>query len=119
VREYDFREGGPVSEMAIVDTFTKLIFGEEQDYGDRDALIIRALRAADLAVANDSHREMGEYLRAMGVREMIGLVTRVQAELSSAAPLPFALAGLARGGTAAPHQVSVAERLEIGQRRAH
>ena len=32
MREYDFSEGGPVSEMDIVDTFTKLIFGEELDY---------------------------------------------------------------------------------------
>ena len=119
MREYDFREGGPVSEMAIVDTFTKLIFGEEQDYSERDALIIQALRAADLSMASDSRREMGEYLRAMGVREMIGLVTRVQAELSAGEPLPFAVARLALGGTAAPHSISGAERLEIGQRRAH
>jgi hypothetical protein len=119
VRDYDFREGGPVSEMAIVDTFTKLIFGEEQDYSERDALIIQALRATDLAVAGDSHREMGEYLRAMGVREMIDLVTRVQAELSAGSPLPAAMARLALGGDPALHLVSGAERMEIRQRRAH
>lgn len=119
MREYDFREGGPVSEMAIVDTFTKLIFGEEQDYSERDALIIQALRAAELTLAADSHREMGEYLRAMGVREMIGLVTRVQGELSTGAPLPTAVARLAPGGNPALHLVSGAERLEIRQRRAH
>ena len=37
----------------------------------------------------------------------------------TAAPLSFALAGVVPGGIAAPHQVSVAERLEIRQRRAH
>lgn len=119
MHEYDFREGGPVSEMAIVDTFTKLIFGEEEDYSERDALIIQALRAADLTVASDSHREMGEYLRAMGVREMIGLVTRVQAELSTGDQLPVAVTRLALGGNAVPHVLSGAERLEIRQRRAH
>jgi hypothetical protein len=119
VREYDFRAGGPVSEMAIVDTFTKLIFGEEQDYSERDVLIIQALRAADLTIASDSRREMGEYLRAMGVREMIGLVTRVQAELSDGAPIPAAMARLALGGSPAPYTISGAERLEIRQRRAH
>lgn len=80
MREYNFREGGPASEMAIVDTFTKLIFGEDE-YSPGEELIIQALRAADLNVSLDNHREMGLYLRALGVREMISLVGRVQKQL--------------------------------------
>lgn len=74
-------EADSVSEMAIVDTFTKLIFGEEEDYSAGELQIIRALRAADVNVLLDSHREMGSYLRALGVREMIDLVSQVQAQL--------------------------------------
>ena len=79
---YDFRTGGPASEMAIVDTFTKLIFGEVDRLSSREKLIIQAFRLVDAGVAQDDHREMGRYLRAMGVAEMIHLVTRVQACLT-------------------------------------
>ena len=40
-------ESGTVSEMVIVDTFTKLIFGEESRYSNRELMIIRAFRAVD------------------------------------------------------------------------
>ena len=79
---YDFREGGPVSEMAIVDTFTKLIFGEEDDFSSCELMIIQAFRAVDIHVALHSYRAMGKYLRALGVREMIKLVSRVREELA-------------------------------------
>ena len=36
-----------VSEMAIVDTFTKLIFGEEDAYSDRELGIIQAFRGTE------------------------------------------------------------------------
>ena len=71
-------ELGHVSDMAIVDTFTKLIFGEDDAYSAKELLIIKALREVDANVALDSHRDMGEYLRALGVREMIQMVARVQ-----------------------------------------
>jgi hypothetical protein len=70
-----------VSEMAIVDTFTKLIFEEEGTYSPGELGIIEALRAVDLNVALDSHEDMGEYLRALGVQEMIQLVSRVHEQL--------------------------------------
>ena len=38
----------------------------------------------DHSVALDSRRDMGDYLRALGVREMIQLVTRVQSSWSRA-----------------------------------
>lgn len=75
---YDFSKGGPLSEMAIVDTFTKLIFGEEGEFSPSEELIIQAVRSVDNQVAMDSHASMGQYLRALGVAEMVQLVTRVQ-----------------------------------------
>src|SRR5210317_918490 len=73
-------EAGAVSEIAIVDTFTKLIFGEE-NYSDRELLIIRAFRSVDSSVLLETHRDMGSYLRVLGVREMIQLVALVQDQL--------------------------------------
>ncbi|PLW68382.1 hypothetical protein [Pseudohalioglobus lutimaris] len=74
-------DAGPVSEMAIVDTFTKLIFGEDYQYSNRELMIIQAFRTVDKRVLFDSHRDMGTYLRALGVGEMIKLVSQVQAQL--------------------------------------
>jgi len=85
-RAYMTKQSGAVSEMAIVDTFTKLIFGESAQYSSRELLIIQALRLADANVACDSHGEMGDYLRALGVAEMIHLVADVQHHLASPVP---------------------------------
>jgi len=80
-RAYNFTDGSQVSKMAIVDTFTKLIFGEEDNYSSSELQIIQAFRAADANVLLDSHRDMGEYLRALGVREMIEVVSLVREQL--------------------------------------
>lgn len=80
-RAHGNRDAGPVSEMAIVDTFTKLIFGEDSRYSTRELRIIQAFRLVDTNVVFDSHRDMGAYLRALGVQEMIQLVNRVQRHL--------------------------------------
>jgi hypothetical protein len=69
---------GPVSEIAIVDTFTKLIFGEEGGFSGGEELIIQAFRLVDHSIARDGYREMGAYLRTLEVTEMVQLVTRVQ-----------------------------------------
>ena len=66
------------NEMSIVDTFTKLIFGEESGYDEHELRIIEVLRVVDKNVSIDSHTEMGDYLRAMGVQEMIELVSAVR-----------------------------------------
>lgn len=80
---YSFRQDGAVSEMAIVDAFTKLIFGEDARFSDVELLIVQALRATEPNVALDGHREMGVYLRALGVNEMIKLVSQVQRQMVS------------------------------------
>ena len=102
--------GGSVSEMAIVDTFTKLVFGEEDDYSARELLIIKAFRSIDANVFTDTHHHMGEYLRALGVREMIQLVSQVQVELLSGVDSVNSKANLVRGASD-PHSVM--------NRRAH
>ena len=86
-RAYKDSADSPVGEMAIVDTFTKLIFGEEQDFSPREMSIIEALRLADSNVLLDSYRDMGDYLRALGVSEMIGLVRRVREKLGEGSGL--------------------------------
>ena len=87
-----------VSEMLIVDTFTKLIFGEADQYSDHELAIIQALRHVDPNVALDSHTAMGRYLRVLGVREMTGLVGQVRSFMSGTdMVLSKASAGLAIG----------------------
>jgi hypothetical protein len=78
---YNNNEAVPMSEMAIVNTFTKLIFGEAT-YTARELSIIDGFRAVDADVLRDSHEEMGEYLRNLGVREMIQLVSRLHLHLT-------------------------------------
>jgi hypothetical protein len=68
--------------MAIVDTFTKLIFDVQEQFSSAELLIIEAFRLVDPGVARDNHSTMGQYLRALGVAEMIRLVAQVQAQLS-------------------------------------
>ena len=80
-RAYANIDVGSMSEMAIVDTFTKLIFGEDSQYSNRELMIIQAFRTVDQVVSFDSHRDMGTYLRALGVGEMIELVAQVQCQL--------------------------------------
>ncbi|MEH6584530.1 MAG: hypothetical protein V7754_21540 [Halioglobus sp.] len=75
--------GRSISEIAIVDTFTKLIFGQESAFEDAELDIIQALRQIDSNVALDAYPQMGVYLRALGVREMIHLVSRVREGMTS------------------------------------
>ena len=72
---------GPVTEMGIVDTFTKLIFGDEV-YSEQESLIIDTFRLVCPDVQSDSCQEMGEYLRNLGVREMIQLVSRLRQHIT-------------------------------------
>ena len=94
---YNFRAEGPASEMAIVDTFTKLIFGEEARYSNLELHIIQSLRSTEPNVALDGHRDMGVYLRALGVDEMIKLVSRVQAQMASGHSRPPGRIGTGAG----------------------
>jgi len=89
---------GPITEMAIVDTFTKLIFGDE-GYSERESMVIEALRSVNADVLRDSYREMGEYLRGLGVREMIQLVSRVKEHILLHGDAPARVPGQAAPGS--------------------
>ncbi|MFV8819105.1 hypothetical protein [Haliea sp. E17] len=67
--------------MAVVDTFTKLIFDQGSEYSSEERAIIETLRLVDDNLLPDSPQEMGAYLRALGVQEMIELVSQVVARL--------------------------------------
>lgn len=71
-------DGAIPSEMEIVDTFTHLIFSGGEELSDRELSIVAALCCADSNAARCPPREIGAYLRELGVREMIGLVEEVQ-----------------------------------------
>ncbi|MAT94412.1 MAG: hypothetical protein CME59_17670 [Halioglobus sp.] len=87
--------------MAVVDTFTRLIFDEADELGAREQVIIEAFRSVDDNVLMDTLPEMGEYLRNLGVREMIHLVARIrehiQAQAGLAAGEPGGDAGHGKG----------------------
>jgi len=92
--EYNKNNEGPVTEMAIVNTFTKLIFGEEAN-SPRELSIIQAFRSVDVIVLRDSHAELGEYLRSLGVREMIQLVAQLRQHMKEMAESPVSILGQA------------------------
>jgi hypothetical protein len=96
-RSYKKDEAGPVTEMAIVDTFTKLIFGDEA-LSERESLIIEAFRLVNPDVQRDSCQEMGEYLRNLGVREMIQLVSRVRQHMTENIETPATISNQANPG---------------------
>ena len=69
------------NEMTVVDTFTRLIFGDS-DFSDGEIEIIETLRVVNPDVWCDTYPQMGEYLRNLGVREMIQLVSRVREQMA-------------------------------------
>ncbi len=66
------------TEVAIVDTFTRLIFGYTSGFDSHEKDIIQILRNVELNVALDGYEAMGEYLGALGVEEMVELVEKVR-----------------------------------------
>ena len=89
------------TELAIVDVFTKLIFGVEQQWDDQELSIQQALRQVDHNVYMDTNVEMGTYLRALGVQEMIKLVSRVKRQLQQGSP--FTMNTPSAAGSIKPH----------------
>ncbi len=79
-----------VSEMDIVDTITRLIFGEAEQLTPREDAIVGALRLVDHNMALDDLQEMGAYLRSLEVAEMIELVAGVERQLTDGPPGPVA-----------------------------
>lgn len=91
-----------VSEMEIVDAFTRMIFGDE-DVSVQEIRIIHALSEVDSNVSLESFAEIGSYLRALGVEEMIKLVTRVRFWLTEHEPGVYALSSSSHPATQRRH----------------
>lgn len=74
----NFSQYGSVNEMLIVDTFTRLIFADIAQFDARERRVLAALRSVNANVLRDTPEQIGEYLRTLGVREMIHLVARIR-----------------------------------------
>ena len=69
-----------MDEMSIVDIFTKLIFDAESLLDDSEELIYQLLVHHEESLLKASRRDVSEYLRSMGVDEMIKTVAVLKAE---------------------------------------
>ncbi|MEH6557537.1 MAG: hypothetical protein V7459_06580 [Oceanicoccus sp.] len=72
---------GTVDEMSIVDVFTKLIFDAEAVLNDTEVQIVDCLGLIESSLTHSPRREIGEFLRSMGVDEMISLVATVKCKM--------------------------------------
>lgn len=69
-----------MDEMSIVDIFTKLIFDAQSHLDESEELIYQLLVHHEESLLKASRRDVSEYLRSMGVDEMIKTVAVLQAE---------------------------------------
>ena len=70
-----------IDEMAIVDILTKLIFDADSVQDDTEQLIIHLLAQQEPSIVTARRRDISEYLRAMGVDEMIHTVANIKEHL--------------------------------------
>ena len=69
---------GLIEEMSIVDVFTRLIFDAETKLDETEAQVIECLMDIDSSLLNAPRRDISEFLRSMGVDEMITVVAKVK-----------------------------------------
>ena len=69
-----------MDEMSIVDVFTKLIFDAQSSLDDSEELVLSLLTHYDETLLKSTRRDISEYLRAMGVDEMIRVVSVLKYE---------------------------------------
>jgi hypothetical protein len=69
-----------MDEMSIVDIFTKLIFDAQSALDESEVQILALLTHYDETLLKASRRDLSEYLRAMGVDEMIKVVSVLKSE---------------------------------------
>ncbi len=75
------KETGATDEMSIVDVFTKLIFDADSVLDETESLIVEILGQIETSLFEASRRDISEFLRAMGVDEMISTVGQVKRSL--------------------------------------
>ncbi|WP_019528382.1 hypothetical protein [Dasania marina] len=71
-------ENGCISEMAIVDMFTRLIFDADTELDESGQLLLDIVQHREPSLEHASRRDISEYLRAMDVHEMIVVVAQVK-----------------------------------------
>lgn len=69
-----------MDEMSIVDIFTKLIFDAQSALDDSEVQVLALLTHYDETLLKASRRDVSEYLRAMGVDEMIRVVSKLKSD---------------------------------------
>ena len=69
-----------MDEMSIVDIFTKLIFDAQSALDESEVQVLALLTHYDETLLKASRRDVSEYLRAMGVDEMIKVVSELKSE---------------------------------------
>lgn len=72
------KEIGVIDEMSIVDVFTKLIFDADSVLYETESQVVEILGQVEASLYEASRREISEFLRAMGVDEMISTVGQVK-----------------------------------------
>jgi len=65
-------------EISIVDVLTKLIFDAESELDETELLVVSLLGQIDASMVNVSRRDVSEYIRSMGVDEMIRVVEQIK-----------------------------------------
>ncbi len=84
--------GGQGDEMAVVDVFTQVIFGIEQEFSAEQEAILSALRLEESAAGADLY-DLAEHLRSLDVPEMVELVGRVRRRLAEGCATLAAVSG--------------------------
>ena len=77
------------NEMEIVDLFTRIIFDANTDLDDNEERVIDLLRLSDDYIETANRRDISEYLRAMGVDEMIRSVVKLKSGLDAIEGLDY------------------------------
>lgn len=71
-----------LDEMSIVDVITRLIFDAEAELHAGELLVVESLGKVETALYGRSRREISEYLRSMGVDEMIAAVNSIKQQIT-------------------------------------
>lgn len=70
-----------IDEMSIVDVLTKLIFDAESKLDEIEHLVVELLGQIEPSLVNAHRRDVSEYLRSMGVDEMIKAVGQIKTHM--------------------------------------
>lgn len=75
------KQTGAMSEMAIVDVFTRLIFDADTRLNKSERMVIDLLCLHESSLAGASRRDISEFIRTMTIEEMIEMVNQLKTQL--------------------------------------